>query len=133
MTKLIEVTQEDREALQRDCGIPHTPTPLTYELRRAVGGKGDRAYDWSDKPHRLLYDACGEVEKLSAAVRVMEAKLAEDDDIPTIAYLSGAYDARKAERAAIVAWLRTRGAADGADFLADLITAGEHLAKGGEG
>ena len=49
--------------LQVDCGIPHTPTALTYELRLAVSGEGPRAYDWSDKPHRLLYDACREIER----------------------------------------------------------------------
>jgi hypothetical protein len=61
--------------LQVDCGIPYTPTPLTYELRLAVSGKGPRAYDWSDKPHCLLYDACSEIERLTADRDALIAKM----------------------------------------------------------
>ena len=57
------------EQLKRDAGLEHMPTPLTYELRIAVAGDGPRAYDWQDKPHRLLYDACGEIERLSTALK----------------------------------------------------------------
>jgi hypothetical protein len=52
--------------LQADCGIPHMPTQLTYQLRLAVAGEGPRAYDWSDKPHRLLHNACREIERMTA-------------------------------------------------------------------
>jgi len=55
-----------RKKLQRDAGIPNLPTPLTFDLRLAVGGEGPRAYEWTDKPHRLLCDACREIEVLSA-------------------------------------------------------------------
>ena len=60
--------------LQVDCGIPHLPTPLTYELRLAVSGEGPRAYDWSDKPHRLLYDACREIERNAGQVTALAAE-----------------------------------------------------------
>ena len=60
--------------LQVDCGIPHTPTALTYELRLAVSGEGPRAYDWSDKPHRLLYDACREIERNAGQVTALAAE-----------------------------------------------------------
>lgn len=52
--------------LQADAGIPHLPTELTYECRMAVSGEGPRAFDWSDKPHRLVYDLSREVERLTA-------------------------------------------------------------------
>ena len=48
--------------LQKAAGLKNTPTPLTHDLRIAVSGEGPRAYDWQDKPHRLLYDACAEIE-----------------------------------------------------------------------
>ena len=38
----------------------------TKDYRNAIAGEGPRAYDWEDKPHRLVYDLCGEVEMLSA-------------------------------------------------------------------
>jgi len=56
----------DRQKMKADAGIPDLPTDLTYDLRLAVAGEGPRAYEWSDKPHRLLYDACREVERLTA-------------------------------------------------------------------
>ena len=60
--------------LQADCGLPHMPTELTYHLRHAVSGIGPLAYEWLDKPHRLLYDACGEVETMAARVAELEAE-----------------------------------------------------------
>lgn len=65
----------DKQELQRLAGIPHLPTDLTYELRLAVSGEGPRAYDWSDKPHRLLWDACHALER--AEERLRHAVLAE--------------------------------------------------------
>ncbi len=69
------MTQVDKQELQRLAGIPHLPTDLTYELRLAVSGEGPRAYDWTDKPHRLLWDACGALER--AEERLRQAVLAE--------------------------------------------------------
>lgn len=52
--------------LQVDADTRHLPTELTYECRMAISGKGPRAFDWSDKPHRLVYDLSREVERLTA-------------------------------------------------------------------
>jgi hypothetical protein len=54
------------EALQKDADIPHLPTQETYQFRMAVSGQGPLAYQWSDKPHRLLYDACSIIESQAA-------------------------------------------------------------------
>lgn len=58
-----------RADLQRAAGISHTPTDLTYDCRMAINGDGPRAYDWADKPHRLVYDLCSAVERLESALR----------------------------------------------------------------
>jgi hypothetical protein len=52
--------------LKRGAGIPHCPTALTYDCRRAVAGEGPRAADWADKPHRLVFDLSREIERMSA-------------------------------------------------------------------
>jgi len=54
------------EALQKDAGIPYSPTKETYDFRLAVSGEGCLAYQWADKPHRLLYDACSIIEREAA-------------------------------------------------------------------
>lgn len=64
------VTMEQKKQLQIDAGIPHLPTDLTYECRIAIAGGGERAYDWSDKPHRLVYDLSRQVE--ADAIRIEE-------------------------------------------------------------
>lgn len=66
------VSQEELEKLKNDCDIPDMPTQMTYHLRLGLSGEGDYAYDWSDKPHRLVYDACREIERLSALVESMK-------------------------------------------------------------
>jgi hypothetical protein len=58
------ITGAMKEKLKKDAQIPHLPTDLTYECRMAVEGEGLRAYDWSDKPHRLVFDLCRRVEEL---------------------------------------------------------------------
>ena len=35
---------------------------LVDHARQAVSGEGPRAYDWQDKPHRLIYDLCSALE-----------------------------------------------------------------------
>lgn len=55
--------------LQHAANLTYTPTDLTYDLRTAVANKGPRAYDWKDKPHRLLYDACTHIEFLEQSLR----------------------------------------------------------------
>ena len=59
-------TNAELEALRKATGIPHLPTQLTFEARLAISGEGPRAYDWSDKPHRIVYDLCREIEKNAA-------------------------------------------------------------------
>lgn len=34
--------------------------------REALGGVGPQAAQWADKPHRLVYDLCSEIERLRA-------------------------------------------------------------------
>lgn len=63
-------------ALQRTAGLKTMPTPLTHDLRIAVSGKGPRAYDWQDKPHRLLYDACTEIETQAREAAAKDAEIA---------------------------------------------------------
>jgi hypothetical protein len=70
---LTPVPQEELERLKNDCEIPDVPTKLTYHLRRAVSGGGDLADEWNDKPHRLIYDACREIERLTAIIQELEA------------------------------------------------------------
>ena len=38
----------------------------TKAYRLAPSGEGEHAFTWNDKPHRLIYDLCGEVERLQA-------------------------------------------------------------------
>lgn len=44
----------------------------TEDYRRAISGEGDfgsLGYEWADKPHRLVYDLCGEVDVLRRLLR----------------------------------------------------------------
>lgn len=66
------IPQEELERLKRDCEIPDMPTQMTYHLRLAPSGRGDYRYEWKDKPHRLIYDACREIERLTAIIQQME-------------------------------------------------------------
>lgn len=54
------------------CGFPDSvqvvlhvePQPInTDDYRRAPGGEGPHADTWKDKPHRLIYDLCAEIER----------------------------------------------------------------------
>jgi hypothetical protein len=64
--------QEELLRLKNDCEIPDMPTQLTYHLRRAVSGEGDYADEWDNKPHRLVYDACREIERLTAIIEELK-------------------------------------------------------------
>lgn len=51
------------EARIRESALP--PGGLdTLNYRRAPSGEGPQAAEWKDKPHRLVYDLCGEIERL---------------------------------------------------------------------
>lgn len=41
---------------------------VTSDYRLAPSGEGPLAYTWDDKPHRLVYDLCGEVDTLRAEI-----------------------------------------------------------------
>ena len=75
---LTPVSQDELLRLQNDCEIPDVPTKLTYHLRLAPGGQGDYADEWNNKPHRLIYDASREIERLTAIIQQMEQKLMEN-------------------------------------------------------
>lgn len=46
----------------------------TAEYRAAMSGSGSQAANWNDKPHRLVYDLCIEIERLRASnARLVEA------------------------------------------------------------
>lgn len=70
---LTHIPEEELLRLKNDCEIPDMPTQMTYHLRRAPSGEGDWAYQWKDKPHRLIYDASREIERLTARVQELEA------------------------------------------------------------
>jgi len=65
-----------KNKLKIDAGLKNLPTDLTYDCRMAVSGQGDRAYEWTDKPHRLVFDLCAEIERLEA--ELAEVKAAQD-------------------------------------------------------
>ena len=74
----------EREKLQADAGLPHLPTELTYELRMAVTGhRADEflswGYQWADKPHRLVYEACGVVEAQADEIARLKGELLQRD------------------------------------------------------
>ena len=64
--------QEELLRLKNDCEIHDMPTQLTYHLRRAVSGECDYADEWDNKPHRLIYDACREIERLTAIIEELK-------------------------------------------------------------
>lgn len=73
------VSVEELRKLQKDCGTPKLPTQLTYQLRMAVSGyKADEifsyGYQWTDKPHRLVYTACAEIEEQSDRIEDLTAE-----------------------------------------------------------
>lgn len=58
---------KDRKTeMQRDASLRYPPTDFTLPFRQAISGDGSRAYEWQDKPHRLVYDLCAEIERLAA-------------------------------------------------------------------
>jgi hypothetical protein len=71
------ILQTGREHTLHDCKVldfRYGPEPapagrLTYtteDYRNAPSGIGPLAATWKDKPHRLVYDLAGEVERLTA-------------------------------------------------------------------
>ncbi|MCO4101093.1 MAG: hypothetical protein HEQ38_17200 [Gemmatimonas sp.] len=53
----------------------------TADYRNAVSGEGPLAYTWHDKPHRLLYDLCTELDTLAAERDVTERLVSAQHDV----------------------------------------------------
>lgn len=54
------------------------PGSTTEDYRRALDGEGEfgsLGYDWSDKPHRLVYDLCAEIDRLRSQVDKLEDEI----------------------------------------------------------
>lgn len=63
-----DATELDLAAFDIECGLTYPSTPLTFAFRRAMLGEGSEdfgspGYQWSDKPHRLVFTACEEIER----------------------------------------------------------------------
>jgi hypothetical protein len=56
----------DKAEFQKRAGLQYPVTDFTLPYRLAMSGEGDQVHAWEDKPHRLIYDLCGEGERLSA-------------------------------------------------------------------
>jgi hypothetical protein len=56
------------------------PGTDTRDYRLAPSGVGPLAAEWADKPHRLVYDLCGEVERLRDVIAA-RAALAEPGSV----------------------------------------------------
>ena len=55
-----------------------TPGSTTDDYRKAMSGDDDEfglGYQWTDKPHRLVYDLCGEVDRLREALQMARITL----------------------------------------------------------
>ncbi len=51
------------------------PSPIdTWQYRIAPAGEGELSFTWKDKPHRLIYDLCGEIERLRDEAAGKESK-----------------------------------------------------------
>ena len=61
-----QYTAEQLEDLKHSAGLSHRPTQLTARMRLGVAGQGPEAHNWSDKPHRLVYDLCNHIERQAA-------------------------------------------------------------------
>lgn len=77
MNKFVSI--EELAQMQKDCGLPHPPTQFTYSLILAVSGKdadvfGSLGYQWNDKPHRLVYSACREIEFQEVIINSLRAE-----------------------------------------------------------
>ena len=83
---LTPISQEELLRLKNDCEIPDMPTKLTYHLRLAPSGEGDRANEWNNKPHRLVYDACREIERLTAIIEEPKMTIKTTDLLELLTY-----------------------------------------------
>lgn len=65
------VSEERLRNLKERAGLKCMPTQMTYEARKAANGLPSEinehffARNWEDKPHRVVFDLCEEIEHLS--------------------------------------------------------------------
>ena len=91
-----DASELDRAAFDIDCGLTYPSTPMTFAFRRAMCGEGadsflSPGYQWTDKPHRLVYSLCSEVERLTAERKAM----ATPGEIENLRYVAAMLDAHK--------------------------------------
>ena len=55
--------------------IRNQPPINTTDYRNAPSGIGPQADTWKDKPHRLVYDLCTEIERLRAEIATLKNEL----------------------------------------------------------
>jgi hypothetical protein len=67
----------DRIAEIKAASAPVLGDTETWDYRCAPKGEGPLAYEWSDKPHRLIYDLAGAVERLTAKLAKAKSELWE--------------------------------------------------------
>lgn len=48
------------------------PQTITGHYRNAISGIGILAQEWEEKPHRLVYELCGEVDFLNKKIKTMK-------------------------------------------------------------
>lgn len=98
-----------KKKLQLAAGIPHLPTDLTYECRIAIAGEGERGWEWQDKPHRLVYDLCRQVEADADRIEelVKERKFILDERDRTFALILARAEVSEAKLAKAVEALET--------------------------
>ncbi len=65
----------------------------TEDYRDAMGGSGELAYEWSDKPHRLVYDLCNALDEAKLLLRNRITDIADlaDHNYPTADEPDGAH------------------------------------------
>ena len=83
-----QAATEARLAKQHGQSAPVHHGYTTWDYRLAVEGEGPLAHEWSDKPHRLVFDLAGLVERLTGELanrdatidaREMEIRHLQDD------------------------------------------------------
>ena len=129
----------DKERLQKNAGIEYPPTDLTYELRIALTGhRADEfnswGYQWTDKPHRLVFAACCEAEALSARVEELDAALRGLVDFTNYAPEAQRVDVwhmRLAKARALLSQPTINLNIDAATFLAAVDREGDHAIGAG--
>lgn len=95
---------------------------VTQDYRNAPSGIGPMAEEWSDKPHRLVYDLCAEVDNTRVRLTTLRTTLAERDT--TIAGLRAAL---KMIRARLV-WAKDREPMDGVTAMERVAISVHHIA-----